>query len=355
MQVLQKGDAAYPHAYALVVLGEQGLYRGTGPAQPRKFGLELIVDGKWSGDITGGMWCNTQLQEKTWYHLAATYNGNQVKLYLNGQLDAFYTITGSIETTNFPVSIGYWGVANADYFNGLIDEVQIFNRALSDTEIVAIYNAGSAGNCKAASITGGGIAKTDCLLEWLVTNPDNPPDKKGFPSAKQSCMDGDPSCDFDTVEGKCTFHMATCLNVDDPRLVDKQGQPLCTPSDIAKVDVTKADPLQGPLVALGGQAGGQCTNKGKKGESCQENADCDTAPGNGKCQGEFVFFDPPLDTERCTEEVSVVVPLKVTAKGALKQATLTLKTKATTSLPAGEKKALTDTDSVQLSCLPGEP
>jgi hypothetical protein len=173
---------------------------------------------------------------------------------------------------------------------------------------------------------------------------------------KQSCMDGDPSCDFDSTPGQCTFRVAACLNVEDSRLVDKHGQLACTPRDVAKADVTNADPLQEPLVALGGQAGGQCT-KGKKGESCQENADCDTVlgSGNGKCQGAFVVFDPPVDTQSCTELVSVVVPLKVLAKGGFKKATLTLKTTATTSLPEGEKKALTDTDSVQLSCLPGGP
>ena len=36
--------------------------------------------------------------------------------------------------------IGFW--------NGLIDEVEVFNRALSDSEIQAIYSAGSAGKCK---------------------------------------------------------------------------------------------------------------------------------------------------------------------------------------------------------------
>lgn len=206
------------------------------------------------------------------------------------------------------------------------------------------------------SIPGGGSAKTDCMLEWLVNNPNNPLDKKGFPSMKQSCMDGDPSCDFDSTAGQCTFHMAACLNVDDPRLVDKHGQQVCRPSEIAKIDVTKADPLQEPLVALGGQAGRQCT-KGKKGESCQANADCDTVlgSGNGMCQGEFVVFDPPVDTQSCTELVSIVVPLKTSTKGGFKKATMTLQAKAVASLLAGEKKALTDLDKVQLICLPGEP
>ena len=52
---------------------------------------------------------------------------------------------------------------------------------------------------------------------------DNPAlDRKGVPSIKQSCRDGDPACDFGTTSGECTFHVWLCANNNDPRL------PLCT-------------------------------------------------------------------------------------------------------------------------------
>jgi hypothetical protein len=93
-----------------------------------------------------------------WYHVAGVYDGSSIKFYVNGQLVVDPPIqTGSItpmlETsflaigsedgrTNEPDLIG------ERYFHGLIDEVELYNRALSVTEIQAIYNAGSAGKCK---------------------------------------------------------------------------------------------------------------------------------------------------------------------------------------------------------------
>jgi hypothetical protein len=149
MQVLQKDGTRYEHAYAMPILGELGYYHGwrqrPGLERPRRFGLELTLDGKWSGEmIEGSMWSNTPLEVRTWYHLVATFDGNQVKLYLNGQLDATYTISGTIETNDNPVRIGNWrrGGADYDFFNGIIDEVAIYNRALTAEEIRQHYQNG---------------------------------------------------------------------------------------------------------------------------------------------------------------------------------------------------------------------
>lgn len=163
MQVLQKdGTGSFPHVYALPILDDRGDYAGcslSGPggatARPRQFGLELTLDNQWSGEILcttgGGIWSNTKLQENTWYHLAATYNGSQASLYVNGQLKATYSITGKIGTSDYPLQIGHFynrGFGGGE-FNGLIDEIRIYNRGLTSSEIAAIYNAGSAGMCKA--------------------------------------------------------------------------------------------------------------------------------------------------------------------------------------------------------------
>lgn len=78
----------------------------------------------------------------TWTHLAATYTGSTLRLYVNGTQVASQARTGSIATSNQPVRIGgnaVWG----EYFNGSIDEVRIYNRALTVAEIAADMAAGT--------------------------------------------------------------------------------------------------------------------------------------------------------------------------------------------------------------------
>jgi len=76
-----------------------------------------------------------------WTHLAMTYDGSHICLYVNGELDSSYAQTGPIYTTSNWLAIGckptgpWGGVGTYAYFNGMIDEVRIYNRALTQQEI----------------------------------------------------------------------------------------------------------------------------------------------------------------------------------------------------------------------------
>jgi hypothetical protein len=81
----------------------------------------------------------SQLPLNTWSHLASTYDGATLRLYVNGTQVGSVPTTGSIEVSSGVVRIGgnsIWG----EYFSGLIDEVRIYNRALSVTEIQTDMN-----------------------------------------------------------------------------------------------------------------------------------------------------------------------------------------------------------------------
>ncbi|MFB3819491.1 MAG: N,N-dimethylformamidase beta subunit family domain-containing protein, partial [Candidatus Methylomirabilales bacterium] len=72
----------------------------------------------------------------TWSHLAATYDGATLRLYVNGAQVGSRAVAGSIRTSTSPFRIGGnapWG----EYFAGRIDEVRVYNRALTATEIQA--------------------------------------------------------------------------------------------------------------------------------------------------------------------------------------------------------------------------
>lgn len=76
----------------------------------------------------------TALPINTWSHLTATYDGQQLRLYLNGAEVANTAATGIMPATTGTLRIG-GNAKTANYFKGMIDEVRIYTRALSVSEI----------------------------------------------------------------------------------------------------------------------------------------------------------------------------------------------------------------------------
>ena len=74
-----------------------------------------------------------------WYHIVGTYDGQHVKIYVNGRFKGSSVRTGAMPLNGNNTVIGFW---NTDFFPGLIDEVRIYNRALSKEEIKNLYFAG---------------------------------------------------------------------------------------------------------------------------------------------------------------------------------------------------------------------
>ena len=82
----------------------------------------------------------TALPTGAWSHLAATYDRTSFKLYINGTQVASKAFTGAITPSTGALKIGgnsIWG----EYFNGQIDEIRVYNRALSPSEIAADRDA----------------------------------------------------------------------------------------------------------------------------------------------------------------------------------------------------------------------
>lgn len=102
---------------------------------------------------------STAITAGTWHHVAGTYDSSGQKLYLDGSLVASGPNFGPIQyqaaalqfATVFNTANFSPGVNNPNFtyfFNGQLDEIEIHNRALSASEIQAIFNAGSAGKIK---------------------------------------------------------------------------------------------------------------------------------------------------------------------------------------------------------------
>jgi hypothetical protein len=101
-------------------------------------GLEVYFNGGRRAYSSGA----TDIYTGRWYHVAVTYDKDaggtdEVKLYVNGTLDVTGDYSTAIGTNSDPTGIG----GSAEPFQGYIDEVKIYDRALTTAEIAADYNS----------------------------------------------------------------------------------------------------------------------------------------------------------------------------------------------------------------------
>jgi len=83
----------------------------------------------------------TELALNTLYNVTVLYDGTDFEIYLNGNLDAFTEFSGSILTTPISLMIGQVLPGNTQYnFKGVLDDIRIYNYALSYNSIQLLYN-----------------------------------------------------------------------------------------------------------------------------------------------------------------------------------------------------------------------
>ena len=88
------------------------------------------------GSTPGNLSGNTQLSINVWTHLAGTYDGSTQRLYVNGVEVANREQQGQMQLSSGVLRIGGNRVSN-QYLRGRIDEVRVYNRALTLQEIRA--------------------------------------------------------------------------------------------------------------------------------------------------------------------------------------------------------------------------
>ena len=100
-----------------------------------------------SGGVSDNLLANTTLSSGAWHHVVLTSDGSDWRLYLNGSLDVTAGgsgtwFNGSFNGLNNCLIGALVRTGSPEYvFNGNIDEVAIWDKALSATEITAIYNS----------------------------------------------------------------------------------------------------------------------------------------------------------------------------------------------------------------------
>jgi dihydrofolate reductase len=88
------------------------------------------------GGTFGHVYGPSALPPNTWTHLAVSYDRTTIRLYVNGSQVSSQPATGAIATSSNPLSIGGDSIYG-QYFSGLIDEVRVYNTALTAAQIQA--------------------------------------------------------------------------------------------------------------------------------------------------------------------------------------------------------------------------
>lgn len=123
---------------------------GGGTYSPRiisKYNYELGMDDtspypRVFGDLKPGAAVyspNVPLNTNRWMFLACTYDGQTVSVFTNGVQASQLARTGSMTVSSRPLVIGANLDDGSDYFNGAIDDVRIYNRALSTNEVAQLF------------------------------------------------------------------------------------------------------------------------------------------------------------------------------------------------------------------------
>ncbi|HUP90764.1 MAG TPA: Calx-beta domain-containing protein, partial [Solimonas sp.] len=89
---------------------------------------------------------NLTVDDTAFHHVAVTVSGGQVIFFVDGVADGPYAYAPGYTFATNP-AVGIRADNNDNSFKGVIDEIQVFNRALSAAEIERIYRAGSRGTC----------------------------------------------------------------------------------------------------------------------------------------------------------------------------------------------------------------
>jgi len=116
-----------------------GIYANDGAPQPGGFAVPAGYQR--NGSLDNAVRGTAALPLGVWSHVAVTYDGARQRIYVNGSEVANRVQTGAIAVSGSPLRIGGNGAfSGGEFFRGLIDEVRVYNRALTLAEIQSDMN-----------------------------------------------------------------------------------------------------------------------------------------------------------------------------------------------------------------------
>lgn len=102
----------------------------------------LIVTFTYGARVWSDLRGETKVADGKWHHVAGTYDKKAVIAYIDGREDAKLSATDVPNDVDVDVTIGNGSLGGADFAKGIIDDVGLFNIALSDSDINSIIKSG---------------------------------------------------------------------------------------------------------------------------------------------------------------------------------------------------------------------
>ena len=128
----------------------QTIYQHGASANGQRFGFAIDTAGKVYVEYYNrdAITSSAHISVNTWYHLAVTYNGGAIEtatntqIYVNGSavsMSSTGSQTGNANTANSNYGIGYRRASTSQYFSGKIDQLRIFSKALTSSQVSTLY------------------------------------------------------------------------------------------------------------------------------------------------------------------------------------------------------------------------
>jgi hypothetical protein len=125
-----------PCEYMAIVTKGDDSWRLSTAQQQRKFHCSV---NNYNNIVLDG---STEVAASEWHYVAMVYNGDEIRIYVDGKLDATKPWKGGIAVNDFDVLIGENAEQKGRFFDGLVDDVRVYNYALKKGDIIALYNEG---------------------------------------------------------------------------------------------------------------------------------------------------------------------------------------------------------------------
>jgi hypothetical protein len=96
-----------------------------------------------NGSCCSDMDSGTPLTLRKWTHVAMVHDGSKDIIYINGVKVNEKNVSGDLDPTQYPFGIGWNPIDGGGYFDGVLDDVALYNYALSAGDIAALYTTQS--------------------------------------------------------------------------------------------------------------------------------------------------------------------------------------------------------------------